>query len=80
MKEVGDLYFRLEFDHGYFRLDHDILRLDLEVGLNMSRPETLASMADPAPISTSALLSLAMKEIVAQIDKIARPVPNNQPP
>ena len=75
-----DLYFRLEFDQRYIRLDHDILRLDHEFGLNMSRSETSFSVADPATISFSIILILAMKEIVAQIDKIATPVPNNHPP
>jgi len=72
-----DLYFRLEFDQRYIRLDHDILRLDHEFGLNMSRSETSFSVADPATISSSNTLILAMKEIVAQIDSIAIPVPNN---
>jgi hypothetical protein len=74
--EVNDLYFRLELDQGYLRLDHEISRLD------MSRPETLQSVpvTDPAPVSTSTPLILAMFEIIAQIDKIAMPVPNNQLP
>jgi len=55
-----DIYFRLELDQRYIRLDHDILRLDHEFGLNMSRSETSFSVADPATISSSITLILAM--------------------
>jgi hypothetical protein len=62
--EVVDTCFRLDCG---FRFDH------------MSRSETLMSVAALAPEFISSLLILAMNEIVAQIDKIVMPVPNNIP-